>query len=98
MKAIQEKGQEFMRVLLLVARELRGKAAYLGLGVKKKKNFWKYECLSKRTVLYQKCSQIHRLGSEPNTQNFSENVPIFLTEGCPGIYLERPWGDVAVFA
>lgn len=50
MKAIQEKGQEFMRVLLLVARELRGKTAYLGLGVKKK-YFWKYECLSKKTVL-----------------------------------------------
>lgn len=31
MKAVQEKGQQLMRVLLLVARELGGKAADLGL-------------------------------------------------------------------
>lgn len=48
MKAIQEKGQELMRVLLLVARELWGKAAHLGLGVKKN-YMWKYECLPKKT-------------------------------------------------
>lgn len=34
MKAVQEKGQELVRVLLLVARELGGKAAHLGLRVK----------------------------------------------------------------
>lgn len=32
METIKEEGQEFMRVLLLVARELRSKAAHLGLG------------------------------------------------------------------
>lgn len=31
MKAIKEKGQELVRVLLLVARELWSKTAYLGL-------------------------------------------------------------------
>lgn len=36
MKAIQEKGQELMRILLLVARKLGCKTADLGLEVKKK--------------------------------------------------------------
>lgn len=36
MKAIQEKGQELMRVLLLVARKLGCKTANLGLKVKKR--------------------------------------------------------------
>lgn len=35
MKAIQEKGQELMRILLLVARKLGCKTANLGLEVKK---------------------------------------------------------------
>lgn len=37
MKAIQEKGQELMRILLLVARKLGCKTANLGLEVKKKR-------------------------------------------------------------
>lgn len=32
METVKEEGQEFMRVLLLVARELRSEAAHLGLG------------------------------------------------------------------
>lgn len=39
-KAIEEEGQKLMGVLLLVARELRGKAAHLGLDDGNANAYW----------------------------------------------------------
>lgn len=41
---------------------------------------------------------MHCFGSKPNIQKCLDDFTIFPAKVFPGSHLERPWGDIAVFA